>query len=209
MIASLTGVLSEKTENWLVIRVGGVGYRVFVPLSTYADLSPEGARVTLRVYTHVRDEAIHLFGFLTLAERKAFELLLGVNNVGPKLALAVLSGLRPEALAVAVTSGDTAALSAVNGVGKRTAERIIVELRDRLGELEPPPTAIPVAKEGPGADLLIDTCSALVNLGYRKGLAEAAVGRAWEQARDRGQQPGLQDLLKGALAVLARGKSWS
>ena len=196
MIAQLEGVLAEKTPEVVVLDVAGVGYEVRVPLSTYFGLPDEGKTVRLRVHTHVREEALQLYGFASSAERAGFRLLIGVSGVGPRVALAILSGLSIERLAAAVRSRDLSALRGVPGVGPKTAERILVDLRDRVGGLE-------VESESGSAPGGVEeaTLSALVNFGYPRGHAERAVRSALESL---GQAPLFEDLVREALRVAAR-----
>ncbi len=174
MIAFLHGSLFEKHPNRLIVNVGGVGYEVFVPLSTFYGLGEPGADVSLRIHTHVREDALTLYGFATPLEEDLFEKMIAVSGIGPRLALAVLSGIDPQDLVRAVELADVARLTAIPGVGKKTSERIVLELKDRL-----PPSA----RAGtPGAagpvPLRDDVLSALVNLGYHRPLAERAVDAA-------------------------------
>jgi Holliday junction DNA helicase RuvA len=192
VIAQLEGVIAEKTPELLVLDVHGVGYELRVPLSTFFALPDEGKLVRLRVHTHVREDAFWLFGFATDLERTLFRLLLGASGVGPKLALAILSGLPVERLVAALRSGDLAALVGIPGVGKKTAERMVVELRDRVGALELAPSAAGSASDGAAASAE----SALVNLGYPRAHAEKAVKRALETL---GESPALEALIKEAL----------
>jgi Holliday junction DNA helicase RuvA len=197
MIARLTGMLVEKQATRLVVGAGGVGYEVHVPLSTFYQLPDAGAEVTLRIHTHVRQDAILLFGFLTPLELQVFERLIAIGGVGPKLALAVLSGIDPADLIRAVQSGDLARLTRIPGVGKKTAERIGLELRDRMKQ----PWAVEAAAEaGQSGDRAVraDLLSALLNLGYHRALAERAVDQALGQPGDRV----FERLLKEALRRL-------
>jgi Holliday junction DNA helicase RuvA len=201
MIASLRGRLDEKHPNRLVVDVGGVGYEVFVPLSTYYRLGEPGSEVALRVHTHVREDVIALYGFGTAFEQQIFERLIGVSGIGPKLALAVLSGIEPADFVRAVQDGDIVRLTAIPGVGKKTAERISLELRGRLpmaGLAEP---SAAVQKTTPADDLRRDLLSALLNLGYHRPLAEKAVNAALKRA----DPPTFEAVLKQALRELARG----
>jgi Holliday junction DNA helicase RuvA len=180
MIALLRGRVFEKQPNRLILDVQGVGYEVFVPLSTFYRMPEPGAEVSLRVHTHVREDALSLFGFATSFELQIFERLIAISGIGPKLALAVLSGIDAQELAHAVQRGDVARLTAIPGVGKKTAERIGLELKDRL------PLIIGVdvaaAADAPGAGHLRgDLLSALLNLGYHRTLAEKAVDAAVKQ----------------------------
>ena len=177
MIASLRGSILEKHPNRIVIDVNGVGYEVFVPLSTFYGLGDAGAAITVRIHTHVREDALLLYGFATLLEQELFERLIGVSGIGPKVALAVLSGIEPHELIRAIERGDLARLTAIPGVGKKTSERIVLELKDRL------PRAQPVASAAAGAPpdapaMRDDVVSALVNLGYHRPLAEKAAEAA-------------------------------
>jgi Holliday junction DNA helicase RuvA len=195
MIASLCGRLTEKYPSRLVIDVGGVGYDVQVPLSTFYGLGERGTDVSLRVHTHVREDALSLFGFGTKLELDLFEKLIGISGVGPRMALAVLSGIEPPDLIRAIRQGDVARLTGIPGVGKKTAERIGLELKDRLpqGVEVKPPTDAPE-----GGELRADVLSALLNLGYRQPLSERAVERAM-----RASDGNFEQTLRQALRELA------
>jgi Holliday junction DNA helicase RuvA len=196
VIVSLRGRLREKGATTAWIDVGGVGYGVQVSLSTYESLPSPGSEVELFTALIVREDSHQLFGFATREERRLFELLLTVNGVGPKVALAVLSGLRPEALARSIRDGDVGALTAVSGVGRKTAERILVDLRDKMGgEAGLAPAATP-AGEG-----LEDAVAALVSLGFPPPAARKAVQSA---AREAGDGAAIEDLVRRALAAAAR-----
>ena len=171
MIAWLRGVLLEKTPSRIIVDVAGVGYNVQVPLSTFYGLGESGAGVTLRVHTHVREDVIALYGFATSLEQELFERLIAISGVGPKLALAVLSGIEPAELIRAIRVQDVARLTAIPGVGKKTAERIGLELKDRL---PPALQAIgqPQILATPHDQLRDDLLSALLNLGYQRAAAE-------------------------------------
>ena len=177
MIASLRGSILEKHPNRIVVDVNGVGYEVFVPLSTFYGLGDAGSSITVRIHTHVREDALLLYGFATLLEQELFEKLIGVSGIGPKVALAVLSGIEPQDLIRAIERGDLARLTAIPGVGKKTSERIVLELKDRLPRTQ---TAAPAAgTSAPEARVLRDdVVSALVNLGYHRPLAEKAAEAA-------------------------------
>jgi len=195
MIAFLRGRVLDKHPNRIIVDVQGVGYELHVPLSTYYDVGDEGAEVSVRVYTHVREDALQLFGFLTELERQLFERLIAINGIGPKLAIAVLSGLDPRELVVAVQRGDVARLVSIPGVGKKTAERIVLELRDRLQQL-----AVPVVASTPAttaADRLrIDLVSALQNLGYHRPQAEKAVDATLASSPDVTFEDALRQVLR-------------
>jgi Holliday junction DNA helicase RuvA len=194
VIARVEGVLVEKTPEAVVLDVHGVGYELRVPLSTFFELPDEGKTVRLRVHTHVREDAFLLYGFGTELERTLFRLLLGASGVGPKLALAILSGLASDKLIAALRAGNLAALVGIPGVGKKTAERIVVELRDRVAGLETSASSEPPA--APRDDSAASAESALVNLGYARSHAEQAVRRALEALPE---SPPLEALIKEAL----------
>ncbi len=194
MIAQLTGALAEKRDGEAIIDVGGVGYRVHLSAASLAKLPSRGERVTLRTYTHVRDDAIQLFGFTTEEEEAVFRELIGVKNVGPRAAQNILSGIEAKDLAAAVAQGDVARLTRVPGVGKKTAERLVVELREKLVTLAR--AAAPAAR--PASGILEQLGQALVGLGYRPQQAEGAV----ETLRGRAEGRGLDDLLREALKLL-------
>jgi Holliday junction DNA helicase RuvA len=199
MIAHLRGRLLEKHPNRVIVDVQGVGYEAHVPLSTFYDLGEPGSDIALRVHTHVREDALALYGFATMLELQIFERLISVSGIGPKLGLAVLSGIEPDDLVAAVRSGDVARLTAIPGVGKKTAERIGLELKDKIGALLPAQRA--AAQEGSGAESLrVDVLSALVNLGYHRPLAERAVDAAGKKSGS----PTFEATLKQALRELAR-----
>jgi Holliday junction DNA helicase RuvA len=200
MIASLRGRLAEKQPNRVIVDVGGVGYDVAVPLSTYYKLGDPGADVALRVHTHVREDALALYGFSTALELQIFERLIGISGIGPKLALAVLSGIEVAELVRAVQAGDVGRLTAIPGIGRKTAERIGLELKDKLtkGILD---EAAAGGEAGAAAGgLRQDLLSALLNLGYHRPLAEKAV----EGALARTESPAFEAVLKQALRELAR-----
>ena len=195
MIASLRGTLVGKAPNRLIVEVGGVGYDVQVPLSTFYVLGDEGSAVTLRVHTHVREDAIALFGFATALELELFNRLIAINGIGPKLALAVLSGIEPKDLVRAIRLQDVARLTAIPGVGKKTAERIGLELKDRLPAAmqTPEPAPQPASPEDQMRD---DLLSALINLGYQRQAAEKALDRVLEESPDSGFEAALKSTLR-------------
>ena len=195
MIAHLRGRLSDKHPNRVVVDVNGVGYDVFVPLSTFYGLGDVGGDIVLRIHTHVREDALQLFGFATSLEQELFERLIGVSGIGPKVALAVLSGIEPRDLIRAIERGDLARLTAIPGVGKKTSERIVLELKDRLPH--PTPEAIAAADGAPQAPALQDdVVSALVNLGYHRPLAEKAAVSAVKAVPDAGFERTLKQALR-------------
>lgn len=198
MIALLRGTLIEKQPNRLIVDVRGVGYEVQVPLSTFYQMPEPGSEVLLRIHTHVREDTLALFGFITTLEQQIFERLIAIGGVGPKLALAVLSGIEAGDLLRAIQLGDAARLTTIPGIGKKTAERITLELRDRLAKLAAPsPDAGGSAATG---DMRGDLLSALVNLGYHRPLAERAVDAALKAGGDES----FESRLKLALRDLAR-----
>jgi holliday junction DNA helicase RuvA len=205
MIAALKGRLLEKHPSRLIVDVGGVGYEVHVPLSTFFDLAAPGADVNLRIHTHVREDQLALFGFGSALELQIFERLLSVSGIGPRVALGVLSGIEPTELIHAVQRADVARLTRIPGVGKKTAERLIVELKDRL-----PAATAPEQSEGTpseqGSGLRGDLVSALANLGYQLHAAEKAVDQVLKGARARQGNDDVQfeHALREALRELAR-----
>ena len=197
MIGALTGRIVDKQPERLVVDVQGVGYQLHVPLSTFYELGDPGATVSLRVHTYVREDTLSLFGFATLLELQVFERLITVSGVGPRLALAVLSGIEPPDLVQAVMRGDVDRLTRIPGVGKKTAERIGLELKDRL------PAGLAGEPDGgdgtpPGGDQG-DVVSALLNLGYHRTAAERAV-----QAAAKSGAAGFERTLRQALRELSK-----
>lgn len=199
MIAFLRGTLHEKSPNRLVIDVNGVGYEVHVPLSTFYHVPSLGENVALRVHTHVREEAISLFGFGTDLEIRVFEKLVGISGIGPKLAVSVLSGIDAIELVRAVRTGDTARLTLIPGVGKKTAERISLELKDRLPLVLTEEQTVE-SESSEAHPLRSDLLSALLNLGYHRSLAERAI----DSALDVRGGSSFEELLKQALHGLTR-----
>jgi Holliday junction DNA helicase RuvA len=194
MIALLRGRIIDRQPNRLVVDVHGVGYEVLVPLSTFYEVGDEGADVTLHIHTHVREDALLLYGFLTVLEQQVFERLIGISGIGPKLAVAVLSGIDPRDLVTAVQRGDVARLVAIPGIGKKTAERIVLELKDRLAAFSAMPAA---AAPASAADRLRDDLvSALVNLGYHRPQAEKSVETALKSDPDMAFENALRQSLR-------------
>jgi len=200
MIARLAGTLIEKHPGSVVIDVGGVGYEVTIPLSTFRALGEAGGRVELLIHTHVREDVLALFGFATRLEKDLFVRLLAVNGVGPKTAVAVLSGLGADELLEAVRRRDVGRLATVPGVGKKTAERVVLELADRVAALA---GAKPGSSGSRAPALQDDVVSALVNLGYNPRAAAEATARALEAPAGAGPAP-FEELLRRALKTLAR-----
>ena len=199
MIGFLRGRIADKQPNKLIVDVQGVGYDVTVPLSTFYDAGDQGDEITLRIYTHVREDALQLYGFLTDLERQLFERLIGISGIGPKLAIAVLSGIDPRELLTSVQRGDVARLTAIPGVGKKTSERIVLELRDRLSQL-PAAAATDAAPADGGDRVRGDLLSALQNLGYHRPQAEKAVDATLQTMSN----PSFEPALKAALRELMR-----
>ena len=192
MIAHLSGTIRAKQVQRLVVDVGGVGYDVHVPLSTFYAVGEPGAVVELHVHTHVREDALQLFGFVTPLEHSLFLRLIAINGIGPKAALAVLSGIEPQDLIRAIRQGDVGRLTTIPGVGKKTAERLIVELRDRLASV----AGEPAATESGAGDVRGDVLSALANLGYQRAAAEKAIDKVLARNTSREFEVLLRDVLK-------------
>jgi Holliday junction DNA helicase RuvA len=199
MIAWLRGALVEKHPSRVVVDVGGVGYDVQVPLSTFYGLGEPGATVALRIHTHVREDQIALFGFSTPLEQDLFERLIAISGIGPKLGLAVLSGIEPADLVRAIRVQDVARLTKIPGIGKKTAERIGLELKDRLPHvtIEAPGPATPASR--PEDQLRDDLLSALVNLGYQAATAQKAIDRTLEASPAAGFEQALRDALRSMM----------
>jgi Holliday junction DNA helicase RuvA len=198
MIALLRGNLIEKHPSRLIVDVGGVGYDVLVPLSTFYVVGELGAGVTLRVHTHVREDVIALYGFASELEHDLFERLIAINGIGPKLALAVLSGIEPAELIKAIRLQDVARLTAIPGIGKKTAERIGLEMKDRL------PAALQAAGQEPAKirpedQLRDDLLSALINLGYQRPAAEKAIDKTLQHAADAPFDQALRGVLRALM----------
>ena len=192
MIAHLRGKLIEKEPARVVVDVNGVGYEVFVPLTTFTAMPENGAEVSVDIYTHVREDVIALYGFSSRQERRVFERLISISGIGPRLAVTILSGGSVEGLVGAIRRGDLARLTAIPGVGKKTAERIVIELRDKLKD---------VTEEAAKPSVEVDVVSALENLGYPRALVEAAVRRAL----DGETEAGFEELFKRTLQILTKG----
>ena len=201
MIAHLKGILLSKSPNAIIIDNNGLGYEVFVPLSTFYTLpDEEGQEISLHIHTHVREDAFILFGFKTILEKKIFRLLISVSGIGPKLAVNILSGIGPDTLLEAIAHGDVAKLQSIPGVGKKTAERISLELKDKAqsarSDIDLPPVKIRSYEENEIRD---DALSALVNLGY----SSKAAGNAVDKALAKSGGMTLERVITEALKVLA------
>ena len=198
MIARLAGRLAEKVPGRIILDVQGVGYDVQVPLSTFYVAGEPGDDVVLRVHTHVREDVIALYGFATALEQEIFERLISVSGIGPKLALAVLSGIEPPDLVRAIRAQDVARLTAIPGVGKKTAERIGLELKDRMPQSVQ--AAAQTAQPGsPEDQLRADLLSALLNLGYQRVHAEKAIERELKAAPDARFEDALRAVLRALM----------
>jgi holliday junction DNA helicase RuvA len=201
MIAHLTGKILSRQPNQVILEVGGVGYDVTIPLSTFYELGDDSALISLHIHTHVREETIALYGFRTAAEKQVFERLISVSGIGPKLGIAILSGMSVTELVPSIQHGNVVRLTHIPGVGKKTAERLILELRDKLSTLAPP--GQPPAEEWPAhvRPIKEDAVSALVNLGYPTALADKAVR---EVLLGEGPEQTFENLLKKSLQFLTR-----
>ena len=193
VIAQISGTLAQKVPGEIVVDVVGVGYQIFIPLNVFYRLPDIGAPVSLQIHTHVRDDALQLFGFQDLAEKQIFLLLISVSGIGPKLAVNILSGIPAEELARALRVGDQARLVAIPGVGRKLAERMIVELKDKLSTLSAAGVESP--KPEIGSQVMQDVVSALVNLGYKRPEAEKTV-REVLKSGDRSLENVLKDTLR-------------
>lgn len=199
MIAQLTGELAHRSPEQIILDVAGVGYRLQIPLSTYYAL-PETGKVQLRVHTHVKEDAIQLFGFLTEAEKDLFALLISVSGVGPKLAITILSHSPTDELAMALCQGDVARLTAIPGIGKKSAERLVLELQDKAARFAVEGTlSTPKSLQSGDTNRHEDALSALINLGYKETLARKAL-------KNLQIAPGnsLEEILKAALKILVK-----
>ena len=195
MIGHLRGTVIEKHPNEVVVEAAGVGYEVQIPISTYTALPDAGATVALRIYTHVREDALALFGFATAEEKLLFQRLISVSGIGPKLAITVLSGLPTADLIAAIRTENVPQLVRIPGVGKKTAERIVLELRDKLGPVE----AAGAAQARPSLSVLEqDVLSALANLGCSRPAAEEAI----RKAKERGAPAEFEGFFRAALALV-------
>ena len=200
MIAHLKGILFKKTTQSIIIDVGGVGYEVSVPLSTFYSLPETDEMVSLQIHTHVKDDSLTLFGFNTSLEKALFLMLVSVSGIGPKLSVNILSGMGPQDLLGAIAHGDAIRLQAIPGIGKKTAERIALELKDRaskaLVEMDISPMPLP---QGEDRRTMDDALSALMNLGYPPKSATMAI----ERAKSRVKEMTLEDLIREALRILS------
>ncbi|MEW5949361.1 MAG: Holliday junction branch migration protein RuvA [Thermodesulfobacteriota bacterium] len=201
MIARLEGNVLYKSPEYAILDVNGVGYQVFIPLSTFYELPETDSPVSLHTYTHLREDVLQLYGFKTMAEKIMFMSLISISGIGPKLAVNILSGIGVTELEQAILSEDISRIISIPGVGKKTAERMVIELRDKIGKKTPEsyPATIPVTAEN--KRLYADAVSALVNLGYKKAAAEAAMARV---ERENKGLFSLEEILKQVLKVISR-----
>jgi Holliday junction DNA helicase RuvA len=207
MISHLSGTLLSKEPNSVIVDVGGVGYEVTIPVSTFYDLADEGAPVKLRVYTHVREDVLQLYGFKTRRERDLFMQLISVSGIGPKLGITLLSGMSADEMIASIRTNNLARLTLIPGVGRKTAERLVMELRDKVASLSPAEfeeelgaataTGAPLATED---SMRSDVLYALLNLGYQRGAAEKAV----TSALDEGGDISVELILRRSLRKLAK-----
>ena len=198
MIAHLKGKLTHKSPVAIIIDVNGVGYQVFVPLSTFYALPELESEISLGIHTHMREEALKLFGFYTIDEKIIFEKLITINKVGPKLALTILSGMPPADILSTINSNDIVKLSTIPGIGRKTAERLILEMRDKLEGLSL--DFVATKNLGPEKGLFDDALSALVNLGYKKSQAELALKKVYAESADDNS---IENLIKDSLNLLS------
>lgn len=206
MIAYLAGKLLEKEANTVIVNVGGVGYEVTIPLSTFYEIGEIGADIELRIYTHVREDALQLFGFQSEREKQLYLKLISVQGIGAKSGITMLSGMSADEIIVAIRTDNLARLTSIPGVGKKTAERMVIELRDKLNDLSSAATQQQLSTAGSGenvpADAVYDDAlSALTNLGYQRNAAEKAL----KQAVQEGTEMSVQKLLRRSLQLLAKG----
>ena len=191
MIASLKGIVSSKKPDGVIVEVGGIGYQVSVPLCSLCNIPDQGGEIFLNIYTHVREDALQLYGFLTEEERKVFVTLLGINGIGPKLGLAILSGMPVQRFMEAVIKEDVDLLTTIPGLGKKTASRLILELKEKL----------PKISDYSEGHFLGDAVSALTNLGYKRSFSEKAVEAAIKNGADS-----VENIIREALKYLTNGK---
>jgi len=203
MIARIQGTLVYKTATYTVIDAHGLGYRVFVPLTTFYELPEIGQDVALNVHTHVKEDAIHLFGFYTAEERDLFQLMISVTGIGPKLAVSIMSGISAGELVKAVSAGDLGRLVSIPGVGKKMAERLILELKDKVKKLGKGEAEVRGERSAvtDRSRIFDDALSALINLGYKEQMVKKVLDRIEEESRE--DIPTLDLLLKNALKVIA------
>jgi Holliday junction DNA helicase RuvA len=206
MISYLSGKLLFKQATSVILDVGGVGYEVTIPVSTFYDMEEAGAQIQLRIYTHVREDALQLFGFKTARERELFMLLILVSGIGPKSGIAMLSGMSADEIIAAIRTSNLARLTSIPGIGRKTAERLVIELRDKMTALSSPALEEELkaqAAGGPASEdsLREDALSALINLGYQRAAAEKAI----TQAMQEGDELSVELILRRSLRSLSKG----
>lgn len=199
MIALLTGQIAYKSPDHIILDVNGVGYRVLIPFSTYYELPEEGGVATLHIHTSVREDAIQLYGFRTRLEKSFFQLLISVTGVGPKLARDILSNIQPGPLSQALAQGDIHKLSTIPGIGKKTAERLVLELKEKAGKMDLSSLPVTEMRQIPDEDVAEDVISALLNLGYKEPQVRKALA-----GLDAGSGVSVEGLLKQALKILMK-----
>ena len=199
MIALLTGKIAHKSPEFIILDVNGVGYRVQIPFSTYYDLPEEGKEISLNIHTHVKEDAISLYGFRSLAEKDCFQMLISVSGIGPKLGKDILSNIQVEDLAQAITQGNLARLSAIPGIGRKTAERLVLELRSKVLKLDTTQAVPDGAHPAAPSAMTDDVASALVNLGYKEGIVRKILADMEIPA-----DAAMEDVLKRALKLLMK-----
>ena len=207
MIAHLSGKLIDRHATSVVLDVNGVGYEVTIPVTTFYDLEEAGQTVSLRIYTHVREDTLQLFGFKTLRERELFQMLISVSGIGPKSGIAMLSGMNADEIITAIRTNNLARLTSIPGVGKKTAERLVLDLRDKMAALSSPALeeqfAATAGASAPASEdaLREDALSALTNLGYQRAAAEKAVTHAMQEGGDLS----VEVILRRSLRTLSKG----
>lgn len=201
MIARISGILIEKSVSHIIVDTHGIGYRIFIPLTTYYELPENGEAVTLHTYTNVREDAIHLFGFYSIEEKHVFELMIAVTGIGPKLAINILSGIAAGELIDAISRGNVSRLVGIPGVGKKTAERMVLELKDKLTKMIADKGSYPIKGFAEATELLLeDALSALTNLGYKSNAVRNVIENIIQTSEEKLT---LDVLLKKALKQLA------
>jgi Holliday junction DNA helicase RuvA len=206
MIAYLSGKLLLKQATSVILDVGGVGYEVTIPVSTFYDMEEAGAQIQLRIHTHVREDALQLFGFRTARERELFALLISVSGIGPKSGIAMLSGMSADEIINAIRTSNLARLTSIPGIGRKTAERLVIELRDKMTALSSPALEEELRAQAAGAPptedtLREDSLSALINLGYQRAAAEKAIIQAMQEGGDLT----VELILRRSLRTLSKG----
>lgn len=199
MIALLTGRLAHKSPEFIIMDVNGVGYRVQIPFSTYYDLPEEGKDISLNIHTQVKEDAINLYGFCSLAEKTFFQLLISVSGIGPKLGKDILSNIQVEDLARAITQGDLTRLSAIPGIGRKSAERLVLELKSKVLKLDISLPARGEKSTSPSSAITDDVTSALVNLGYKEAMVKKALTDL-----EIPPEASMEDVLKKTLKLLMK-----